>query len=480
MTGMKHTGDSYFDSPSFRQMLKNYEDEMALNRPIFMDVDELADIADYYHLIGEYEKATQATDISIQLHPGAVYPLVFKAHEALDRNDFELARQLAAAVIDKEDIEYKYLVAEIMIAEGKAMQADDFLTDCYRSVSIDDSDSVCIDCGNLFLDYNHDLLAAKWLKQCHDTTSVSYKELNGKILYAQKEYEKCIQVFQKLIDINPYDARYWKILAEAHFYLYEMGDAIQCIDYAIAINPDDKDCYGLRGDCHSYQENYAEAVKDYRRYYEEDQSNIDLNYSYGISLIHTKHIEEALDVFQKIAEAIPTASKERARQLYTDLALAYTEIGDERKALQCIGHLKEGKSTPQQMVAQGHIMLCFNRVDEAKELYIKAICQEKESEKPLLSMQIAASLFDNGYVEQCYKLLKRSISLFKEPVIDTWPYLALCCKEMHRYEEFLYFLKEAVQRAPMQTKQLLKDLFPIGMEVEQYYNYMYNKFNNKP
>ena len=58
--------------------------------------------------------------------------------------------------------------------------------------------------------------------------------------------------------------------------------------------------------------------------------------------------------------------------------------------------------------------------------------------------------------------------------------MALCCKEMHRYEEFLYFLKEAVQRAPMQTKQLLKDLFPIGMEVEQYYDYMYNKFNNKP
>ncbi len=476
---MKHTGDSYFDSQSFRRLLKDYEDEMAQNRPIFMDVDELADIADYYNLIGEYGKAVQATELSIQLHPGAVYPLVFKAHEALDRNDFTQARRLASAIIDKEDIEYKYLVAEIMMAEGDVLKADTYLTDCLRSVSAEDTDSVCVDCGNLFLDYNHDRLATKWMQLCQDKSSVSYQELRGKIFYIQKKYKECIQVFQELIDVNPYDARYWKTLAEAHFYISEMDDAIQCIDYAIAINPDDKDCYGLKGDCYIYLEEYAEAAKYYGRYYQEDQSNMELNYSYGVSLIHTKRVEEALDIFQKIAQAIQTESKDQTRQLYTDLALAYAELRDEEKALQCIGHIKDEDNTPQEMVAMAHIMLCFNHIEEAKELYIKAIHHEEANGKPLLSMQIAASLFDNGYVEQCYRLLKRSISVFEEPIIDTWPYLALCCKETHRDEEFLYFLKEAVERAPKRTKQLLKDLFPLGMEVEQYYDYMYNQINNK-
>ena len=104
---------------------------------------------------------------------------------------------------------------------------------------------------------------------------------------------------------------------------------------------------------------------------------------------------------------------------------------------------------------------------------------KKENEKPLLSMHIAVSLFDNGYIEQCYKILKKSLSLYKEPIIDTWPYLALCCIELHRNEEFLYFLKEAVEKAPLQTQQLLKDLFPVGTEVDEYYDYMYNKINNK-
>ena len=94
-------------------------------------------------------------------------------------------------------------------------------------------------------------------------------------------------------------------------------------------------------------------------------------------------------------------------------------------------------------------------------------------------MHIAVSLFDNGYIEQCYKILKKSLSLYKEPIIDTWPYLALCCIELHRNEEFLYVLKEAVEKAPLQTQQLLKDLFPAGTKVDEYYDYMYNKINNK-
>ena len=486
---MKHTGDSYFDDPSFRRMLENYEDEMAQNRPIFMDIDELADIADYYNLIGEYEKAMQATEISIQLHPGAVYPLVFKAHEALNRNDVAQARHFAAAIIDKEDIEYKYLVAEILIAEGDTLQADIYLENTYRATAAEDNDNVCIDCANLFLDYSHTDLSSKWLQRCHDHHSVSYKETSGKILYVQKNYKKSIEIFRELIDVNPYDARYWKILAEAHFYNYEMDEAIQCIDYAIAINPNDKDCYGLRGDCHNYLEDYTEAAKYYKRYYEADQSNIDLNLSYAIALIHTKqcnealdvlkHIEEALDSSQNQGQSVYTVSEERTIQLYIDLALAYTEMGDEGMVLRCLKHATSNKCTPQQLVAQGRIMLCFNHIDKAKELFVKAMYQEKENEKPLLSMHIAVSLFDNGYIEQCYKILKKSLSLYKEPIIDTWPYLALCCIELHRNEEFLYFLKEAVEKAPLQTQQLLKDLFPVGTEVDEYYDYMYNKINNK-
>ena len=75
--------------------------------------------------------------------------------------------------------------------------------------------------------------------------------------------------------------------------------------------------------------------------------------------------------------------------------------------------------------------------------------------------------------------MRKRLCQYKEPVRDAWPDLALCCIELHRNEEFLYFLKEAVEKAPLQTQQLLKDLFPVGTEVDEYYDYMYNKINNK-
>ena len=45
---MKKTGDEYFDSEEFRNILDNYEESAKSGYPLYMDADDLADIADYY------------------------------------------------------------------------------------------------------------------------------------------------------------------------------------------------------------------------------------------------------------------------------------------------------------------------------------------------------------------------------------------------------------------------------------------------
>ena len=42
---MKRTGDEYFDSDDFRNMLAEYEEAVNTGQPVFMDADELAEIA---------------------------------------------------------------------------------------------------------------------------------------------------------------------------------------------------------------------------------------------------------------------------------------------------------------------------------------------------------------------------------------------------------------------------------------------------
>ena len=41
---------AYFESKGFQKILKKYEESAKSGHPIYMDADDLADIADYYQL----------------------------------------------------------------------------------------------------------------------------------------------------------------------------------------------------------------------------------------------------------------------------------------------------------------------------------------------------------------------------------------------------------------------------------------------
>ena len=52
--------DEYFKSDSFKHILHKYEELCKNNVSSFLDSEELADIAEYYHIIGKDEEAKAA------------------------------------------------------------------------------------------------------------------------------------------------------------------------------------------------------------------------------------------------------------------------------------------------------------------------------------------------------------------------------------------------------------------------------------
>ena len=106
--------NEYFKSNKFKHILHEYEELCKENSGRFLDSEELADIAEYYHLIGKEEEARVAATYATNVFPGATAPLCFLARTALfiDK-DFVKAKQFAEDIIDKEDLDYYYLIAEI-------------------------------------------------------------------------------------------------------------------------------------------------------------------------------------------------------------------------------------------------------------------------------------------------------------------------------------------------------------------------------
>ena len=55
---------------------------------------------------------------------------------------------------------------------------------------------------------------------------------------------------------------------------------------------------------------------------------------------------------------------------------------------------------------------------------------------------------------------------------EGYSYMALCCYDLKRYDEFLEYLQKALKHNPQEARQVLSQLFPEGMKPEEYYEHM--------
>ena len=112
--------DQYYDSKEFKEILRKYEDAQKSGESIYLEPEELTDIAEYYHILGNVNHAINVIDEAISMFPGAVSPLSFRARIALlKENNPQKADEYAELIEDKSDLEYFYIKAEIMLVENK-------------------------------------------------------------------------------------------------------------------------------------------------------------------------------------------------------------------------------------------------------------------------------------------------------------------------------------------------------------------------
>ena len=96
------TDDKFFNDPEFREMLKAYEEAASKGMPPFFDADDLIDIADYYRLTDQMDKAMEVAQNAIDLFPNATLPNVFMARNALQNDNLKEA-EYYVSMIEAED-----------------------------------------------------------------------------------------------------------------------------------------------------------------------------------------------------------------------------------------------------------------------------------------------------------------------------------------------------------------------------------------
>ena len=259
--------ENYFNSPEFQETLHRYESSLQEDHPEYFGSDELSDIAEYYYDSGKRKEAVDVLDYAIQLHPGAAMPLVFKGRIALiDNKDIDTAQHYSDMISDQLDLDCLYLQAEIMITRGNVEEADNFLNNAMHQIDEDDVPDYVLDIATIFIDYNQPDIAAKWLAMSDEDDLLDYREVKARIAFAKGDYEQSEQIFEQLLDEDPYSGKYWNSLAVTQLMSNRINDSITSSEYSIAIDPEDEEALLNKANGLFSLGNFTEAMDYYQRF----------------------------------------------------------------------------------------------------------------------------------------------------------------------------------------------------------------------
>ena len=157
---MSYNSDEYYRSKAFKQMLLDFQEAEKNNLPIMLEPEDYVDIAEYYYNQGQVDYAQEISERAIDIYPGELMPLLFRARmELTDFNNPQRALFYAEQINDKFDTEYIYIMSEIMLAQGMIAEADDYLEGKYEGLSEETQMLFAIDVAGIFSDYNLSAMA---------------------------------------------------------------------------------------------------------------------------------------------------------------------------------------------------------------------------------------------------------------------------------------------------------------------------------
>lgn len=458
--------------------IRKYEDAKARGESLYLDVDSLIDIAEHYYSEKHLAKALEVIDYAIDLFPGSTLPLCFKARQALNEKNIEKAEAYAAQVEDRTDIEYQYLMVEILLCKGQIEHADMLMEEIYDNAADSEKDECALEIAKVFFDYEYDEKCQKWLNKCADKDSVGYMELKSRYAISKGKFTQGEKFLDKLLDQDPFSATYWTQMASAQFLSNNIAKSLESCDYALAIDSNNVDAIIHKANCLCSLENYDEAIKYYLRYSELVPESELGDMFLGICYSNRDKYQEAIPHLQKAIEKC-SPSSDNLLPIYKELAYCYSATKNLPEALNAIDMASmQPESDAAEIRCMRSICYIMNGKDlEAFEMFKQALAIADSDQLLQICIDFSAASIDSQHPDLAYFILhKLYYEEGNEQLDDGWGYYALACLQLNKPAEYYTALSNVCQRNPEEAKQVLGSLFPDGTPVEDYINYSNNFF----
>jgi tetratricopeptide (TPR) repeat protein len=318
---------------AIRHLAETYEVAKEDGRHLYMDADDLADLADYYNGNRNRAEALAVIDYGLKLHPDDDVLLIEYAYLLMDDDEIDEAERVLELLNFPNDPECIVVRAECLLRKDDEEGCKQLL----EQLSEEDKTELgnVINIFYMYLESDMYDEAMDWLASIEEKegmTEVFQASLADAYAY-KGEWKKLIPLCEQLLDIDPYSPSYWLILARAYYGLGNYNKAIDAINYAFISDEEYGEAYYLRGEAFYMLDNLEEALVNFKEAFRLGKVTQAFYDSYAALLAMDRNQwAEAGELLMKVSEDIDSSPFSRSK---ADLVayFALTEFMQGRKDL---------------------------------------------------------------------------------------------------------------------------------------------------
>ena len=295
----------YFDSPEFRELLKRYEQARENNAGTYFGAEEFADLLSYYLFIEKPEKAGEALKLSQRIHPGAAENIRMEAKLLLYTGEPQKAFKKLSEFGFIDDDETLILQAEILLALKDFKNAREIALIILKKAtpeqdSVYDALEVLLDCG----------AATEALQICEKALKMvpgkkNLLEVKAECLIELQQNDSAIEIYNRLLDEEPYSTFYWEQLGHIHYLTKRFGKAIECFEYESTINESIEYAQMMQAYCYHFVGDYKKAREIFAVFSENYPKSAVPPFYVALSHYREGDKEKALELFKELTNTLP-------------------------------------------------------------------------------------------------------------------------------------------------------------------------------
>lgn len=501
--------NNYFDTEDFKGLLQSYEEQVERGESPYFDADEFADLADYYLTNDKPVEARTVLDQGIAIHGNddvlmstltglCIFNHSFEearniiTENELDGNDIlYMQAQLTYAIdndLDKAEKMFRKWLRKEM-ANAEEADKDEMERDSYLHVI-----SSFVDLQPNSTNNDDDLAAIRrWIEEYIDRFAPLGKYdcdvQVAEICRNTNLADLLVKLLAPILEERPYMKNGWSSLALGYLSIDNFAQAIESADFALAIDPHDKEAMLARAYANHCLDDNKEACKWFDAYWHEDDIELAQGVVYGCCLSLAGEKEKAYEMAQ-IGEG--ALEREREAGLNTsdrlrkyimamnDTVNLYQELGKYEDCERCTRRIIEVEpDNGDNYMMLGNYIVARRDINAALDEYGKAVMRTEDK----IGMMIEVGLFlvMNGYEQVALEILTGA-----EVANDKFQVNHDLAKNIHAIkalaylktgdsDSFLNYFKKAVDLTPDMVRYVFADLFPEGMQLEEYYDFVVDK-----